>query len=131
MEAVEAFRASLSTLGDVFVNDAFGTAHRAHSSCVGVALEHRACGFLLKKELEYFQAALDSPGRPFLCILGGAKVSDKILLIENMLDKVRNMVVRSVQCWVSLARVGAAFCFFKLMSSLPELSYLKPTFITG
>jgi len=87
--AVKAFRESLTRLGDVYVNDAFGTAHRAHSSMVGVQLQQRAAGFLMKKELEFFAKVLESPDRPFLAILGGAKVSDKIQLIENMLDKVR------------------------------------------
>ena len=86
-EAVATFQQSLTKLGDVYVNDAFGTAHRAHSSMVGVKLEQRASGFLLKKELQYFAKALENPDRPFLAILGGAKVSDKILLIENLLDK--------------------------------------------
>lgn len=89
---VTEFRESLTRLGDVYVNDAFGTAHRAHSSMVGVKLPQRAAGFLVKKELEFFAKALESPERPFLAILGGAKVSDKIQLIENMLDKVsRNL----------------------------------------
>lgn len=66
----------------------FGTAHRAHSSMVGVQLPQRAAGFLMKKELEYFAKVLESPERPFLAILGGAKVADKIQLIENMLDQV-------------------------------------------
>jgi phosphoglycerate kinase len=88
-EKVQSFRAGLTKLGDVYVNDAFGTAHRAHSSMVGIKLEKRASGFLMKKELDFFAKALESPERPFLAILGGAKVSDKIQLIENMLDKVR------------------------------------------
>ncbi|KHJ94097.1 phosphoglycerate kinase, partial [Oesophagostomum dentatum] len=87
-EAVDKFRASLTKLGDIYVNDAFGTAHRAHSSMVGVKLETRACGFLMKNELTYFGKALGDPPRPFLAILGGAKVADKIQLIKNMLDKV-------------------------------------------
>jgi phosphoglycerate kinase len=87
--AVKTFRESLTKLGDVYVNDAFGTAHRAHSSMVGVQLQQRAAGFLMKKELEFFAKVLEHPDRPFLAILGGAKVSDKIQLIENMLDKVR------------------------------------------
>ncbi len=70
-EDVRSFRASLTRLGDVFVNDAFGTAHRAHSSMVGVDLPIRAAGFLMKKELAYFGKALDDPKRPFLAILGG------------------------------------------------------------
>lgn len=88
--AVEQFRQGLTALGDVYINDAFGTAHRAHSSMVGVELPIRASGFLMKKELEFFAKALENPERPFLAILGGAKVSDKIQLIENMLDKVRS-----------------------------------------
>jgi len=92
-EAVKKFRESLSKLGDVYVNDAFGTAHRAHSSVVGVQLEQRAAGFLMKKELDYFAKALEDPQRPFLAILGGAKVSDKIKLITNLLDKVDEMII--------------------------------------
>lgn len=84
---VTEFRENLTKLGDVYVNDAFGTAHRAHSSMVGVKLPQRAAGFLVKKELEFFAKALEHPERPFLAILGGAKVSDKIQLIDNMLDK--------------------------------------------
>ncbi len=68
---VQAFRASLTKLGDVYVNDAFGTAHRAHSSMVGIDLPQRASGFLVKKELTYFGQALGDPRRPFLAILGG------------------------------------------------------------
>ena len=89
---IEAFRASLTKLGDVYVNDAFGTAHRAHSSMVGVDLP-RAAGFLLQKELDYFGKALSNPERPFLAILGGAKVADKIQLIENLIDKVDAMII--------------------------------------
>lgn len=65
------FRASLSKLGDVYINDAFGTAHRAHSSMVGCQLPQRAAGYLMKKELDYFAQALESPKKPFLAILGG------------------------------------------------------------
>ena len=70
-EAVQSFRSSLTKLGDVYINDAFGTAHRAHSSMVGVTLPIRAAGFLMKKELNYFGKALGDPKRPFLAILGG------------------------------------------------------------
>lgn len=91
-EEVKKFRESLTKLGDIFVNDAFGTAHRAHSSMVGVDLT-RVSGFLMKKELEYFAKALEEPKKPFLAILGGAKVSDKIKLIENLLDKVDEMII--------------------------------------
>ena len=70
-EDVLAFRTSLTKLGDIYVNDAFGTAHRAHSSMVGINLPQRASGFLVKKELTYFGQALGDPKRPFLAILGG------------------------------------------------------------
>ncbi|KAF8366305.1 hypothetical protein PRIPAC_84134 [Pristionchus pacificus] len=86
-EAVKKFRASLSKHGDVYINDAFGNSHRAHSSLVGITLPIRAAGFLMKKELKYFTKALDNPARPFLAITGGAKVADKIHLIDNLLDK--------------------------------------------
>ncbi|TVR14266.1 MAG: phosphoglycerate kinase [Planctomycetota bacterium] len=107
-QAVAAFRASLSKLGDVYVNDAFGTAHRAHSSMVGVDLPVRASGFLMKKELEYFGKALGSPERPFLAILGGAKVADKIQLIDSMLDKVDEMIIGG----------GMAFTFLKVAKGM-------------
>src|SRR5690606_34840363 len=76
-----------------YVNDAFGTAHRAHASMVSVDLPVRAASLLLQKELEYFRKALEAPERPFLAILGGAKVANKIQLIENLLDKVDEMIV--------------------------------------
>ncbi|KAK2188451.1 hypothetical protein NP493_132g06025 [Ridgeia piscesae] len=106
--AVKTFRASLSKLGDIYVNDAFGTAHRAHSSMVGCQLPQKASGFLLKKELEYFAKALDKPERPFLAILGGAKVADKILLIESLLDKVNEMIIGG----------GMAFTFLKVINNM-------------
>jgi len=92
-EEVQAFRSSLSKLGDVYINDAFGTAHRAHSSMVGINLPIKAAGFLMDKELVYFSKALDNPERPFLTIMGGAKVNDKIQLIMNLLDKVDEMII--------------------------------------
>lgn len=91
--AVEEFRKGLTALGDIYINDAFGTAHRAHSSMVGVDLPQKASGFLMKKELEYFAKALEEPQRPFLAILGGAKVSDKIQLIDNLLTKVDSLII--------------------------------------
>lgn len=107
-KAVEEFRASLTKLGDVYVNDAFGTAHRAHSSMVGVKLEQRAAGFLMKKELEFFAKALEHPEKPFLAILGGAKVTDKIQLIENLLDKVNSVIICG----------GMAFTFKKTLENV-------------
>ena len=89
----KAFEEELSKLGDVFINDAFGTAHRAHASMVGVALPQKCAGLLLKKELDYFAKALESPQKPFLAILGGAKVADKIQLIRNLLPLVDEMII--------------------------------------
>jgi phosphoglycerate kinase len=91
--AVAAFRASLTKLGDVFVNDAFGTAHRAHSSMVGVSLPEKAAGFLMEAELKAFNKVLDNPDRPLLAILGGAKIADKIPLINNLLDKADKVII--------------------------------------
>ncbi|KAI0306714.1 phosphoglycerate kinase [Multifurca ochricompacta] len=105
---VAEFREQLTRLGDVYVNDAFGTAHRAHSSMVGIKLPQRAAGFLVKKELEFFAKALENPDRPFLAILGGAKVSDKIQLIDNMLDKVNSLIICG----------GMAFTFKKTLENV-------------
>ncbi|BGP54599.1 hypothetical protein JCM8202_004970 [Rhodotorula sphaerocarpa] len=107
-EAVKQFRASLTKLGDVYINDAFGTAHRAHSSMVGIDLPQKAAGLLMTKELEYFAKALEKPERPFLAILGGAKVSDKIQLIENLLDKVDSLIICG----------GMAFTFKKTLENV-------------
>ncbi|KAF5387007.1 hypothetical protein D9615_001750 [Tricholomella constricta] len=105
---VTEFREGLTRLGDVYVNDAFGTVHRAHSSMVGIKLPQRAAGFLVKKELEFFAKALEHPERPFLAILGGAKVSDKIQLIDNMLDKVNSLIICG----------GMAFTFKKTLENV-------------
>ena len=88
-----AFRASLTKLGDVYVNDAFGTAHRAHSSMVGVALKDKAAGFLMESELKAFGKVLDNPDRPLLAILGGAKIADKIPLIKNLIEKADKIII--------------------------------------
>jgi phosphoglycerate kinase len=101
--AVEAFRASLSRLGDVYVNDAFGTAHRAHSSVVGVDLPQRAAGYLMKKELDFLGDAVETPTRPFVAIIGGAKVSGKIDVIEALLPKVDTLIIGG----------GMAYTFYK------------------
>jgi len=106
--AVTAFRASLRKLGDVYVNDAFGAAHRAHSSMLGEGFETRAAGLLLNKELKYFAKVLDNPAKPFLAILGGAKVADKIQMIENLLDKVDEMMIVG----------GMAFTFLKVINNM-------------
>lgn len=84
-----------ASLGDVFVNDAFGTAHRAHASNVGIAanIKDSVAGFLLEKEIKFIGGAVDNPVRPFVAILGGAKVSDKISVIENLLDKADKVMI--------------------------------------
>ncbi len=102
-EAVKAFRASLTTLGDVYVNDAFGTAHRDHSSMTGVALPQRAAGYLMKKELDFLGDAVESPTRPFVAIIGGAKVSGKIDVIESLLPRVDTLIIGG----------GMAYTFYK------------------
>jgi phosphoglycerate kinase len=89
------FAKKLASLGDVYVNDAFGTAHRAHASTEGVTkfIKASVAGFLLGKEIEYFDRALTDPPKPFVAILGGAKVSDKIMVIENLMDKVDAILI--------------------------------------
>jgi len=107
-EDVTKFQESLRKLGDIYVNDAFGTAHRAHASMLGAGFDVRASGFLLKKELTYFAKALDNPEKPFLAILGGAKVADKIQLIGNLLDKVDEMIIGG----------GMAYTFLKVIHNM-------------
>ena len=90
----EDFAKELASLGDVYVNDAFGTAHRAHASNVGVSkLLPSAVGYLVKKEIDIMGKAMANPEKPFIAILGGAKVSDKIGVIENLLDKVDSIII--------------------------------------
>ncbi|MGH7946563.1 MAG: phosphoglycerate kinase [Opitutaceae bacterium] len=106
--AVAAFRASLTKLGDVYVNDAFGTAHRAHSSIVGVALKDKAAGFLMEAELNAFTKVLESPQRPLLAILGGAKIADKIPLINTLLERANELIIGG----------GMAFTFKKELEGM-------------
>jgi len=90
----DAFARALSKLADFYINDAFGAAHRAHASIVGIAKFLRsAAGFLLKKEIEYLKGVVENPIRPFVAILGGAKVSGKIEVLENLADKVDKVIV--------------------------------------
>ncbi len=91
----EAFSKDLASLCDVFVNDAFGTAHRAHCSNVGVTqfVDTAAVGYLMQKEIDFLGNAVNNPERPFVAILGGAKVSSKISVIENLLDKVDTLII--------------------------------------
>ena len=104
--AVDAFRASLRKLGDVYVNDAFGTAHRAHSSVSGLVGMPCAAGFLMQQELDAFAKVLHSPARPFVAILGGAKVSDKLPVIENLLPKVDTLIIGGAMAYTFLAQQG-------------------------
>jgi len=101
---VTEFRASIRKLADIYCNDAFGTAHRAHSSMVGEGFDVKCSGGLMSKELDAFAKVLETPAKPVLAILGGAKVSDKIQLIMNMLDKVDKMIVGG----------GMAYTFLKV-----------------
>lgn len=106
----EAFAAELAKLGDVYINDAFGTAHRAHASTCTVAQffdkAHRGFGFLIQKELESAKRLTDNPARPFTAIVGGAKVSDKILLLEKLVDSVDNIIIGGGMAYTLLKAQG-------------------------
>lgn len=105
-----------ASLGDLFVNDAFGTAHRAHASNVGIASQlESAAGFLMEKEIKFIGGAVDNPERPFVAILGGAKVSDKIGVINSLLDKADKVLIGG----------GMAYTFFKAMGREVGLSLLE------
>lgn len=104
-EAVKLFRSQLTSLGDIFVNDAFGTAHRAHSSVVGINLEKRAAGLLMGKELEFFSKALENPARPLTVVMGGAKVKDKIKLISNLIDLSNDMIIGGGMAYTFLKKL--------------------------
>ena len=101
------FAKSLASLGDIYVNDAFGAAHRAHASTAGVTdhIDVCACGLLIQKELEFLGGAISAPVRPFLAIMGGAKVKDKIPVLENLLPKVDRLIIGG----------GMSYTFFKAM----------------
>merc|ERR1712039_1099047 len=107
-EKVTAFRSSIRKLADIYCNDAFGTAHRGHSSMMGEGFDVKCSGGLMSKELDAFAKVLDTPAKPVLAILGGAKVSDKIQLIMNMLDKVDKMIVGG----------GMAYTFLKVSDKM-------------
>lgn len=104
----ENFSKELASLADIFVNDAFGTAHRAHCSTVGAGqfLAERACGYLIQKELKFLGEAVANPVRPFTAILGGAKVSDKINVINQLLDKVDNLIIGGGMAYTFLKSQG-------------------------
>lgn len=110
-----AFAKELSTLAEIFVNDAFGTAHRAHASTAGLADYLPAvCGYLIKKEINIMGKALSNPARPFVAILGGKKVSDKIEVIENLIDKVDTLIIGGGMAYTFLKaknyKIGDSIC---------------------
>ena len=118
----EAFSQELASLCDIFVNDAFGTAHRAHCSNVGVTkyVDTAVVGYLMQKEIDFLGNAVNNPERPFVAILGGSKVSSKISVIENLLDKVDTLIIGG----------GMAYTFMKALgeevgNSLLEEDYLE------
>ncbi len=104
----EAFSKELASLCDIYVNDAFGAAHRAHCSTVGVAsfVEEAAVGYLMGKELKYLGNAVEDPQRPFVTILGGAKVADKLNVIENLLNKADTLIIGGGMAYTFLAAKG-------------------------
>lgn len=115
----------LASLCDIYVNDAFGTAHRAHSSTEGVTkfVDTAVCGYLIQKELKFLGEAVNNPVRPFVAILGGAKVSDKIAVIENLLDKVNTLIIGGGMAYTFLKAQG-----YRVGNSLVEeerLDYAK------
>ncbi len=110
------FAEKLSKLGDVWVNDAFGTAHRAHASTavIGQFFEDRICGFVMQAEIENAQRVLEHSDRPFTAIMGGSKVSDKILIIERLLDKVDNLIIGGGMTYTFVlaqgGKIGKSIC---------------------
>jgi phosphoglycerate kinase len=104
-----AFAAALAALADLYVNDAFGSSHRAHASVEGMAkfLPTPAAGLLMEKEVEYLGRALEKPDRPFVAVLGGAKVSDKLEVIENLLGKVDTLVIGGAMAYTFLKAGGS------------------------
>ena len=104
----EAFSAELGSLADIFVNDAFGTAHRAHCSTVGVVshVKEAVAGYLIGKELKYLGNAVETPVRPFVCILGGAKVDSKLPVLENLLTKADTLIIGGGMAYTFLASKG-------------------------
>ena len=105
---VEKFSEELGSLADLFVNDAFGTAHRAHCSTVGVTkyVKESANGYLMAKEVEFLGNAVENPVRPFVCILGGAKVADKLAVIENLLTKADTLIIGGGMAYTFLKAQG-------------------------
>lgn len=114
------FSKELASLADIYVNDAFGTAHRAHSSTAGVADYLPAvCGFLIEKEVQMLGDSLNNPERPFVAILGGAKVSDKIKVIENLIEKADSIIIGGGMTYTFLKAMG-----YNIGNSICELDRL-------
>ena len=114
----------LASMADIFVNDAFGTAHRAHSSTAGVADYLPAvCGYLVQKEVSIMGKALANPERPFVAILGGAKVSDKLNVINNLLEKVDTLIIGGGMAYTFLAAQG--YTVGKSLVDTEKLDYCK------
>ncbi|MDV3427552.1 MAG: phosphoglycerate kinase [Bacillota bacterium] len=113
----ESFSKELASLCDIYVNDAFGSAHRAHCSTVGVTefVDTAVCGYLIQKELKFLGNAVENPVRPFVAILGGAKVSDKINVINNLLEKVDTLIIGGGMAYTFLKAQG-----YKIGNSLLE-----------
>src|SRR5262245_7016683 len=104
----EKFAKQLANLADFYVNDAFGTAHRAHASTVGITkfVQKSAAGLLMEKELQYLGRAMSHPEKPFIAILGGAKVSDKIEVIQSLLTKVDSLIIGGAMAYTFLKALG-------------------------
>jgi len=124
-EKQKAMARKLASYGDLFCNDAFGAAHRAHASTavIGQFLETRVAGFLMEKELDYLGRALENPERPFVAILGGAKVSDKLAVVENLLEKVDVLIVGGGMAYTFLKAQGHAIG--KSLCELDQLDYAR------
>ena len=105
-----AFAQQLAALADVYVNDAFGSAHRAHASTEGIVhhVKEAAAGLLMGKEVEYLGRVLESPERPFVAVLGGAKVSDKLEVIENLIAKVDALLIGGAMAYTFLKACGSS-----------------------
>ncbi len=119
----QVFAASLAKLGEIYVNDAFGTAHRAHASTEGVARSLPAvAGFLMEKEIKYLDEALSNPSRPYVAILGGAKVSDKIAVVTRLLEKVDRLLIGGGMSYTFLKSQGHAVGSSRLEADKVDLA---------
>ncbi|CZR98603.1 MULTISPECIES: phosphoglycerate kinase [unclassified Clostridioides] len=118
----ENYSKELASLAEIFVNDAFGTAHRAHCSTVGAGefLQERVCGYLIQKELKFLGEAVANPVRPFTAILGGAKVSDKLAVINELLEKVDNLIIGGGMAYTFLKAQG-----YEVGTSLLEIDKVE------